>query len=265
MIVRRSVHQITKNPPTGRSLTRIGTNRSDWCGNRWQRLGIDARIPRHVVGPHRRAGWPTPPRWRVVPDRDRELAERVDHVGRDVIARPPATGSRGRVGQIGAHHVGAQREGDLPGDPPHCLGRVERRAQRPAHRQQRLRLAQAQLLARQRVARSPPRACADVAEYGQVMAGHEPRRRVVLDGLGVAVGTDDPELSGLLPGGQKPPPRGIQVHAGSSRNSSSRRPTAPSSARPRRRQAAGLASTNSRASSTTSTASRAAARSASDG
>src|SRR2546426_9163010 len=34
VIDRRSVHQITKKPPTGRSLIQMGTNRSDWWGNR---------------------------------------------------------------------------------------------------------------------------------------------------------------------------------------------------------------------------------------
>ena len=143
-------------------------------------------------------------------------AERVQHVGRHVIAGHGPQALARRVGEIGADHVGAERQGDLPRHAAHRLGGVERRAQRPAHRQQRLRLAQTQLLALQQVGPLRLRALAigDVAEDGQVTAGHEPRRRAVLDVPDLTVGADHPQLACLLARLEKCPPAAVEIHPG---------------------------------------------------
>ena len=57
-------------------------------------------------------------------------------------------------------------------------------------------------------------AVGDVAQDGQVTAGDESRRGVVLDGTALTVGTDEAQLADLLAVLQEGPPRGIQVHAG---------------------------------------------------
>jgi hypothetical protein len=111
-------------------------------------LRIDARIARHVVGPYRAPCGPGLLDRGMVLERNRNPAEGVQHAARYPIAghRPEAL-ARG-IGEIGADRVGAERHRDLPRDAAHRLRGVERRAQRPAHGEQRFGLAQAQLLRR---------------------------------------------------------------------------------------------------------------------
>jgi hypothetical protein len=106
----------------------------------------------------------------------------------------------GRVGKIGPHRVGAERQADLASDASHRLGGIERRAQRPAHRQQRLHLAQPQLLAPQQLRPFDlcPLAAGDVAQDRQMTTRHEPRRRPVLHVPDLAIGPDQPYLARLL-------------------------------------------------------------------
>ena len=77
--------------------------------------------------------------------------EAVEQIVWDVIAGHRPQTLVGRVGKIGAHRVGAERQADLASDASHRLGRIERRAQRPAHRQQGVHLTQPQLLASQQL------------------------------------------------------------------------------------------------------------------
>jgi hypothetical protein len=178
-------------------------------------LGIDARVPRHVVGPH---GAPMSPRLldgRVVLDGNRKPAEGIEHVGRDVISgHGPQTLAR-RVGEVGPDHVSAERPGDLARHSPHRLGGVESRAQRPAHREQGLCFAQAEPLALPQVGprRLGPPAVGDVAQDGQVVTSHESRRRAVFDVPDLTVGADHPQLSGLLAGLEKALPGRFEIHS----------------------------------------------------
>ena len=107
-----------------------------------ENLRVDARVTGHVVGPHGAAVCPRLLDRRVIPDGNRNPAKGVDHLGRHVIAGDRREFRACRIGQVRADHVGSERQGDLARHPPHRLDGIQRRGERPAHRQQRLGLAQ---------------------------------------------------------------------------------------------------------------------------
>ena len=118
----------------------------------------------------------------------------------------------GRVGEISADHVGAERVGDLARHSPHGLDGIQGRAERAAYREERLGLSQSPLLAPEQVGalRLGLLAVGDVAQDRQMPARDEPGRGAVLDVPQRSIGPDHSELPRLLAGREKGLPGGIE-------------------------------------------------------